>query len=237
MRLLSTLVMSMHASTDWWDQITGPFVFETLSPVWDTSNEDLGDIVSESEPVPNLTGPIQTPANKPTQSHDVLWVIPKKCMQRIKMIAREEFASGLRRILETGAMPSITQMVNSRGVVKTTDPRYKSLHNSVRMFRNGLELSEFALRELLTFRSRKQLRSPEELLERYSAKIRPNDPLKSAKCDVVVWYSLVVHFVGGRKVSDLEVERYVSPRGYPVYRPIGGALQRIVGFELQRVKA
>jgi hypothetical protein len=227
MRLLCSFVISALASIERLDE--QQLLDDSFLSFWDQPLDDLDDSV-------RLPLEIVENDSPPELRAGMLWRVPYACKRSISIAAGPEYAATLRAILASGFVPSLNAMFRSGGDLGAKDPRYKSLHNAVRKFREGLEVSSAALHAMLDLRRDNELVTAKTFWKKFRTVIRPTDPLHTPRCDLIIWYKFVINYAASAQVKDLEIEEYLSTRGHVVYRPVGSALERIVQFELGRIK-
>jgi hypothetical protein len=227
MRLLCSFVIGALGSIEHWEEL---FLDDSRSSFWEEAVEDLDDASEDSVRLPHG---VESP---PSVRAGMLWEVPYTCRRPISMLAGLEYASALRDVIASGFIPSLNVMFKSKGSLMTKDPRYKSLHNSVRNFREGLEVSSAALHAMLDLKKENEIVTAKIFWKKYRTVIRPTDPLHRSRCDLIIWYKFVIDYAASAEVKDLEIEEYISTGGHLVYRPVGSALKRMLEFELNRVR-
>lgn len=229
MRILCSFVIGALGSIEHLDEL---FLDDSSASFWDDALEYLDDTTDDS-----VRMPLEVEYELPPQLRaGMLWDVPYACKRGVRIAAGPEYATTLRAVLASGFVPSLNAMFRSGGDLGVKDPRYKSLHNAVRGFREGLEVSSAALHAMLDLRRENELVTASTFGKKFRTVIRPTDPLRTPRCDLMIWYKFVINYATSAQVEDLEVEQYMLTGGHLVYRPVGSALKRIVQFELGRIK-
>jgi hypothetical protein len=218
---LLILFVSGSESMDWWDKIS-VFSDDPGTILWDPMEEDFGGIEDD----------ISAHESSTEDSSDMASEIPNECQRVVDILAGAEFSIVLKEILRTGAVSSLPEMIQIGGVRGTKDPRYKSLHNAVRMLNKRLKVSLPAVQAMIALRRFPVTES--DFDHHYRSFIKTVDPHGSSRCDLMIWYHLVIK--PGTEIRDLKVTETTSRDGYTFFQPVGAPLRRMIEFELGRIK-
>lgn len=227
---LLILFVSASQPVDWWERIPD-FIDDPANIPWDVMGEEFG--VTHDDGYGN-EGLFDHAWDEYTPRNGILSRLPDMCKREMTILSGAELSIVLREILRTGVVPTLPEMVRVGGVRRTTDPRYKSLHNAVRMLNRRLGVSLPALQAMLTLRNSPDFVTESEFTEYHRSYIEPIDPRGSSKCDLLIWYYFVIN--SGTRIRDLEVTESMSRDGYTFFQPVGSTLRRLVEFELGRIQ-
>jgi hypothetical protein len=168
------------------------------------------------------------------QSNGIVAPIPKQCrVVRRRSVCHAEFVRSLTIVRDLGMMLPNQELIHRVGVFFGDRDMYQCLQHTIGDFRSGISISAPALTWMLEMNARNAPMTTSEFNSAFKAAKLVTLDHPYTKCDLHIWFSLVVNSSEGETVGDAGVMR-VDEMSL-VYVPAGNALRRLVEFQLSRL--
>jgi hypothetical protein len=182
---------------------------------------------------------VQIPSNddllsRIIQSNGIVAPIPKQCrVMRRRSVCHAEFVRSLMIVRDHGMMLPNHELIHRVGVFYGDRDMYQCLQHAIGDFRSGISISAPALKWMLEMNARNTPITTSEFNSAFRAAKLVTHDHPYTKCDLHIWFSLVVNSNKGETVGDAGVMR-VDEMSL-LYVPTGNELRRLVDFQLARL--
>jgi hypothetical protein len=219
---LSLVLVSscVAVSPDWW--------IDDDSFDWDSLAEYFEGM--EADDFSTLPHPPYPFTSDTIHPGGILPAIPSQCSRPLSLTAKSQYAEFLRKIADTGVVPSVLEAIHALGATRKK-PEHRSINYAVDSFIRSLEVSDSTLKALLDLNQRGSRITEYDIDSYYHSHIRADDRDGRTLCNIYKWYFYVINPKAGQKISQLETVPIAGLR----HRAIGAALRNLVIFELSRL--